>query len=304
VEEFHDMLTRPNPPEIPIGDHCFTPYECPYYAHCSDGMEFPENGLDQLHRLHPNRRAELDALGIDRIEDIPPDFNLNQMQERIRQTVITGQPWQSGRLAEALAQVDWPLYYLDFEAFQAALPRYPDTRPFQAIPFQFSLHQESAEGELQHLEYLHTEDSDPRPALARTLVDAVGETGSVVVYSGYEWRMLNDLIAAVPELASDLEVIKTRLWDLLPVVRQHYYHPDFRGSFSIKAVLPAVLPERNWSGLAISDGMAAATAYESALDDPHSSEAQRTFQELRSYCRMDTQAMVDLRRELTHIATS
>ncbi|TQE98726.1 MAG: DUF2779 domain-containing protein [Spiribacter salinus] len=302
VQGFHDMLAQPSPPAIPVGDHCFTPYECPYYAHCSAGMEFPENGLDQLHRLHPNRRAELEALGIDRIEDIPPDFNLNEMQERIRQAVITGQPWQSGKLAEALTQIDWPLYYLDFEAFQPGLPRYPGTRPFQAIPFQYSLHYETREGGLQHHEYLHTEDSDPRPALARALVDAIGETGSVVVYSGYERRMLNDLERAVPELASELEAIKARLWDLLPVVREHYYHPEFHGSFSIKAVLPALLPNRNWTNLAISDGMAAATAYESALNDPDSPEAQQTFQELRSYCRMDTQAMVDLRRELTRIA--
>ena len=302
VRGFHDMLARPNPPEIPIGDHCFTPYECPYYAHCSDGIEFPKNGLDQLHRLHPNRRAELEALGIDRIEDIPPDFDLNEMQERIRQAVITGQAWQCGRLTEALTQVDWPLYYLDFEAFQPALPRYAGTRPFQAIPFQFSLHHETPDGELQHLEYLHTEDSDPRPALAHYLVSAVGDTGSIVVYSGYERRMLNELAAAVPELATELEAVKARLWDLLPVIREHFYHPDFHGSFSIKAVLPAVLPGRNWSKLAISDGMAAAAAYESALDNLDSPEAQQTFRELHSYCRMDTQAMVDLRRELTRIA--
>jgi len=304
VQEFHDMLGRSAPPEIPVGDHCFTPYECPYYAHCSEGIEFPENGLDQLHRLHPNRRAELEALGIDRIEDIPPDFDLNAMQERIRQAVITQQAWQSGNLADALAQVDWPLYYLDFEAFQPALPRYPGTRPFQAIPFQFSLHHETPEGELQHGEYLHIEDSDPRPALAQVLVDSVGDAGSIVVYSGYERRMINELVAAVPELATELEAVKARLWDLLPVVRSHYYHPDFHGSFSIKAVLPALLPDRKWSDLAISDGMAAATAYETALNDREGPEAQRTFQELKRYCRMDTQAMVDLRRELTRIAHS
>ena len=135
-------------------------------------------------------------------------------------------------------------------------------------------------------------------------MNAVGDTGSILVYSSYERRMLNDLAAAVPELAPELEAIKARLWDLLPIVRQHYYHPDFHGSFSIKAVLPALLPDRKWSDLAISDGMAAATAYESALNDPTSAEAQQTFQELRSYCHMDTQAMVDLRRELNRIAYS
>lgn len=304
VQGFHEMLAQSTPPDISVGNHCFTPYECPYYAHCSEGLALPENGLDQLHRLHPNRRAELEALGIDRIEDIPPDFDLNELQKRIRKAVVNQQPWQSGRLAEALDRVDCPLYYLDFEAFQPALPRYPGTRPFQAIPFQYSLHLETPEGELQHLEYLHTEDTDPRPALARALVNAIGDTGSIVVYSGYERRMLNDLEAAVPQLAPELEAIKARLWDLLPVIREHYYHPAFHGSFSIKAVLPALIPDRKWSDLAISDGMAAATAYESALVNPDSPEAQQTFRELRSYCHMDTQAMVELSWELTRIANS
>lgn len=302
VQSFHQMLAEPEPPEIPIGEHCFSPYECAYYADCSKDMVFPENPLDQLHRLHPSRRAELEAQGIDQIEDIPADFNLSEVQHRIRRAVITQQPWQSGQLAEALNQVTWPLYYLDFEAFQPALPRYPGTRPYQAIPFQYSLHIETETAQLSHSDFLHTENTDPRPHLARALLDAIGSKGSIVVYSGYERRMLNDLAAACPELAAPLRAATERLWDLLPIIRDHYYHPDFKGSYSIKAVLPALVKESDWSGLDIADGMAAATAYEQAITHPKSAEAKKTFNALLNYCRMDTQAMFDLHAALKHLA--
>lgn len=105
VQNFHKMLAEPEPPNIPIGDQCFSPYECGYYAQCSQGMVYPDNPLDNLHRLHPSRRAELTALGIERIEDIPADFNLNEIQQRIRQAVISKKPWQSAQLAQALNQV-------------------------------------------------------------------------------------------------------------------------------------------------------------------------------------------------------
>jgi hypothetical protein len=304
VESFHHMLVEPEPPNIPIGDHCFTPYECPYYAHCSEGVEFPENPLDHLHRLHHTRRAELEALGIESIEDIPEDFNLNEIQQRIRQAIITGKPWQSDQLTEALNNVEWPLYYLDFEAFQPALPRYPGTRPYQAIPFQYSLHVETEPGQLSHHEYLHTETTDPRPALARSLLNAIDTHGSIIVYSSYERRMLNELATAVPELAEPLHAATERMWDLLPVIRNHYYHPDFKGSYSIKAVLPALVEGSDWSELNIADGMAAATAYEQTIADPESFEAREIFAALRDYCRMDTRAMVSLRKALIKKTTN
>ncbi|MFU8832436.1 MAG: DUF2779 domain-containing protein, partial [Wenzhouxiangella sp.] len=191
-----------------------------------------------------------------------------------------------------------PLYYLDFEAFQPVLPHYRGTRPFQAIPFQYSLHIEGQDGDLTHHEYLHTEKTDPRPALAKALLEALGETGSIVVYSGYERRMLNELATALPELAPRLRAATDRLWDLLPIIRNHYYHPDFNGSFSIKSVLPALVPGANWSELDITDGLAAANAYQQALTEPNPQARQTIFENLRAYCQQDTLAMLELRRAL------
>ncbi len=305
VEEFHRLLASESPPDIPVGEHCFTPYECPYYGACSEGISTPEHPISELYRLNGARRERLEAAGIEAITEIPDDFDLTPLQQRTRQAVSSGEPWVSPRLHEVLAEPDWPLFYLDFEAWQPALPPFPGMRPFQAIPFQFSAHIEAADGELTHREYLHQEATDPRRDLAEKLLETLETSGSIVVYSGYERRMIGDLAEHLPDLREPLLALNSRLWDLLPVIRDHYYHPDFRGSFSIKNVLPALVDGEHWASLSISDGMAAAIAYESALFSESSDDRrEQVFADLREYCALDTRAMVDLLQELRTLAAT
>lgn len=304
VDEFHQVLAAANAPDIAVGEHCFTPYECPYYGSCSEGIETPNHPISDLYRLNGARRERLEALGIEAIPEIPAGFELTPLQERIRESVLSGEHWISPRLHAVLDGPERPLFYLDFEAWQPALPPYPGMRPFQAIPFQFSAHIESAGGELTHREYLHQEATDPRRALAERLLETLGTRGSIVVYSGYERRMIGELAEHLTDLRAPLLALNARLWDLLPVIRDHYYHPDFRGSFSIKSVLPALVEGEHWSGLSISDGMAAAIAFETALFDESRARREQVFADLREYCALDTRAMVDLMRELRTRATS
>jgi len=302
VRELQQTVSRDRPPDIAVGDHCFTPYKCPYHAHCSAGLAQPDYPIDSLYRLRAPQREELGRLGIEEIGEIPEDFALNSMQSRMRQAVVDGRPWISEQLGDALGEARRPLYFLDFEAFQPALPQYPGTRPFDAIPFLYSIHRQDFDGNLTHRDYLHADNTDPRPAIARKLIEDLGDSGSIVVYSGYERRMLNDLIRACPELADALQNLIDRLWDLLPVVRNHYYDPEFHGSFSIKAVLPVLNEEMGWSDLDIADGMAAAMAYENALQVDDESARAETFEQLKAYCRQDTLAMAQLYEALNEIA--
>jgi len=302
VDRFQAMLAAEHPPDIGIGDHCFSPYECPYYAHCSAGLPVPDYPVTSLYRLRAPQRDELARAEIEEIADIPDDFSLNELQSRMRRAVIDGRPWISPGLRSVLDTLEAPACFLDFEAFQPALPRYAGTRPFDAIPFLYSVHRRASNGALEHDEYLHATDSDPRRAIAERLLEDLGTAGSIVVYSSYERRMINDLIAANPDLAAPLQSLIDRLWDLLPVVRNHYYHPDLHGSFSIKAVLPVVNPEAGWSDLDIADGMAAAMAYENALETRDAGQREQTFDQLRAYCQQDTLAMVDLYDALKKIA--
>jgi predicted RecB family nuclease len=302
VQRLHAVLAQSEPPSIEVGDHCFSPYDCSYYGHCSADLEVLEHPITELYRLSQTRRDELRASGIETIPEIPEDFPLTETQTRIRKVVRTASPWRSPELTGLLEGVEWPLYFLDFEAFSPALPRYVGTRPYQAIPFQYSLHvQNKGGGDLEHHEFLHTQPTDPRPCLIDQLLDQIGSQGSIVVYSSYERRVINDLAAAYPQRAEALGRVRDRLWDLLPIVQDHYYHPDFNGSFSIKSVLPALIDAAGWSELEIGDGMSAVIKYEQALQEPDEAIRNRIFDELRDYCRQDTLAMVELREVLLEI---
>jgi len=301
VARFQTMIEAGAPPEISVGDHCFKPYDCPYYAHCSEGLPQLDYPVTSLYRLRPPQRDALAELGIEEIGDIPEDFDLNALQQRMRGTVVDGRPWVSPNLANQLAALEYPASFLDFEAFMPALPPYPQTSPFDTFPFLYSIHRLEQDGSLEHRQYLHEENSDPRRVIAERLIDDLGTDGSIVVYSPYERRIINDLIAACPDLAEPLEAIRDRLWDLLPIVRNHYYHPDFHGSFSIKAVLPVLDPESGWSELDIADGRTAAMAYESALADGNAANKAKLFVQLRAYCKQDTEAMVRLHAALQKV---
>src|SRR5208282_5559420 len=161
----------------------------------------------------------------------------------------TGKPWFSAELGEVLSGRKYPLYFLDFETVNRAIPRFSGMRPYDQLPFQFSVHSQKEPGaELEHHEFLATDASDPRPEFITTLCDALGESGSIVVYNQqFESARLSELATWLPECADRIKKIQARLWDLLPVVRNHVYHPQFAGSYSLKAVLPALVPEMSYS---------------------------------------------------------
>ena len=302
VASFHAVLAQEEAPVVPVGDHCLSPYECPYYEHCSRGIVFPEDTIKDLPNFTGSRREAVVGLGIELIRDIPADFELTEMQERVRRAVVSGEPWQSPDLEHALGTAKAPMYYLDFETWSPALPQFPGTRPFQALPFQFSLHIEDRDGATEHVEFLHEERSDPRRPLAEALLQAQGDSGSIVVYSSFEKTTITGLARDLPDLADRLLALVDRLWDLRPVVRNHYYHPGFRGSFSIKDVLPAMLPGEGWADLQISGGGDAGLFYERGLSASGSEAREREFNALLEYCRQDSWAMVRLVQELRRLS--
>lgn len=299
VAELVEVQERGDPPDIPIGEHCFTPYECPYYAHCSRDVVFPDYPLDVLPHLKGWRLEGLDERGIDDVTDIPDDYSLTETQARVRQCIVTGEPWVSEGLAAALEDVDWPLHALDFEAAGFAVPRYPGTRPYDPVPFQFSCHTRPApEAPVEHAEFLAESGEDPREALARALLETVGEHGSILVYSGYESRVIGYLAEWFPHLADELLALRPRLVDLLKILERHYCHPDFRGSWSIKSVLPVLVPEMSYEDMAISEGEAAGRAWISMIDGGDWVEKEETTLALKEYCRQDSMAMLKLREAL------
>jgi len=293
-------------PDIDIGAHCSTPYDCDFRDFC--WKHVPDYSVYDLKRADFATITELRHLGVMRLEDIPPAFGLTDSQEIQVRVAKSGEPHIDGPgIRKCLQGLVYPLYFLDFETVAPAIPPYDGLRPFQPLPFQASLHvQAEPGGKAEHLEYLGEPKSDPRPGLVAFLVKSIGPDGSVVAYNAsFEGGRLAELAAAFPKQAKALTGIQKRLWDLIVPFRSSLFvHPDMRGSASMKAVLPALAPGMGYEHLDISDGEMAFLAY-AALTTGKTSAAQakKTMTALREYCGQDTLGMVEILRVLQQYAT-
>ena len=279
-------------PEIETGPHCTTPYRCPFFGHCH--RDEPEHPIRDLPRLRQGDHERLRASGIRDIGSVPPDFTgLSLMQLRVRDSVVTGQPFVGSNLAARLGEIVFPAIFLDFETVSLAVPVFPGTRPYQTIPFQWSMHVREESGALTHNAFLDQGPGDPRERFITGLLEAAPPEGSIVVYSSYETTVLKGLAQEFPEYRGPLLALCERVVDLLWLIRENYYHPEFHGSFSIKSVLPALVPNLGYSDLGVADGVAASAAYARLISgDAPEQEKASLKQALLAYCERDTEAMV------------
>jgi hypothetical protein len=237
--------------------------------------------------------------GIEDISEIPDEFPLSALQERIRNCVISGQEFIAPELEDELMGVEYPVHFLDFETFASAIPRYPNTRPYQTIPFQWSNHILFEDGRVEHMEYISIEDKDPCEEFATVLLEALGTRGTIFIYASYEKRIVFQLADQFPDLRDQLLDLLNRFKDLYALIRKNYYHPKFYGSFSLKAVLPVLVPSMNHGDLIIQEGSIASLEYLRMLDPGTSAdEKAKIKQNLLTYCGYDTLAMVEIRDEL------
>ena len=297
------VLGMAEPPRIAAGAQCRHPFTCEFFDHCNPPL--PNDHVLRLPRIHASEVAKLVARSFQSIHDIPENYPLTARLRRACTSVQTGTPWFSRELKETLEALSYPLYFMDFETVSPCVPRFPGMCPYGHIPFQFSVHLQREPGAVpEHLEFLATDASDPRPAFASALCDALGDRGSIVVYhQPFEEARLSELAAWMPELAGRIEKTQRRLWDLLPIIRNHVYHPAFGGSFSLKSVLPALVPEMTYDGMEVADGQAAGRAWESLVgNDCGEGESQRKKGALLDYCGQDTLGMVRLVETLQNVS--
>ena len=305
LAELRATLDADAPPEVAPGLQCTKPYACEFYDQCN--VPLPLDDIANLPGLYGKRLEALRARGITRIGEVPDDVALNPRQERARQAVLAERMLVAAPLAGELAGLAYPRYFMDFETLGPAIPRHAGMRPYDGIPFQWSVHVIQAPGAApEHRQFLADRDTDPRRRFLETLIPAVGETGPIVVYNArFEGQHLDTLGLTLPDLAPAAARIRARLWDLLPVVRQHVYHPEFRGSFSLKRVLPAVVPALAYEGLEVAEGSAAGPVWDLLVrGHPDPAEAARLEAALREYCRRDTLGMVELVRALRESAVT
>lgn len=298
ASEMQSVVATDIPPEINPGDHCKTPYPCSYLDHCSNNIQLPDHGVDELFRLTARRRQELADENIIEIRDIPSEFPLTKRQQIVRTAVVEDREVINHKMLSKFDALERPIRHLDFETFSLAIPRFAGTRPYDAIPFLFSVHVERKGTVAAHTDYLYQGSDDPRPVLVNQLIKAVGNSGTICTFGSYERRVVNGLIEAIPDREDELRAIDERLFDFLPLIRLAYYHPDLRGSFSLKSVFPVLCPDQGYGDLAIADGQFAAFQYLKALQTNDTEERRSIFKELRDYCKRDTLATLRIRQVL------
>ncbi len=283
-------------PEIPIGEQCFSPYNCDFMGTCWKNV--PKNSVFELSGLPKSEQFALYSSGIRTIDEIPKknelDKNINVHLKSIAEGEIhVNKP----QLKAFIDKIQYPLCFMDFETFMPAIPLYDGTKPYQHIPFQFSIHfQETEHSETKHLEFLAEQGSDPRKAFLQNLLLHLKGAATILVFDALmERNVLNGLKKEFPEFENDINLILSKLLDLMQVFQERYfYHPLMKNSHSIKTVLPALVPELSYSNLAISSGSIAMIAFEKLQNESDMFKALEVREQLLEYCKMDTYAMVKL----------
>ena len=285
-------------PAKSTGRHCNDPYECGFLEYCQSKEPQFQYPVKWLPRVQTKAlKALIEEEGVADMRDVP-DTLLNERQLRVKSHTLSGNIYFDGpNAATDLAGHKLPIYFLDFETLSFAVPIWKGTRPYQTIPFQFSLHRLSRTGKLEHEWFLDLSGNDPSMAFAVALIAACGERGPVFAYNApFEKTRIKELGDRFPRLKRSLLTINERIVDLLKIAEQRYYHPDQKGSWGIKKVLPTVFPELRHDALeGVQDGGMVMNAYQEAISPKTSKSRQAEIeQQLLKYCRLDTYAMVKL----------
>jgi hypothetical protein len=289
-------------PDVAVGEHCWSVRECPFWDRCWPG---DKHHIWTLYRAHKTARLELMRKGIHTIPQLPPGFRLNETQQRQKRAIESGTVVCERGLGAALQEFRGRLGYLDFETVARAIPVWDGVGPWRAVVVQFSYHEEQPDGSFRHEAWLAEGPHDPREELADRLLAATCGADRIVMYSAFERSRIRDLAKWLPHRAAELVALDGRLVDLLPVLQNQVYHPDFRGSFSIKNVLTPLVPELDYNDLVIVDGMTASVELARLLFIAHKvRDRDRTRRDLLAYCEQDTWAMVRLLQRLRELAAA
>ena len=296
------VAAKPKEPLCSTGKHCFDPFECGFLAHCQSFEKQADYPVALLPGVQTKAlKLALENDGLTELIDVPDEL-LNEVQLRVKTCTLQNTMFFDAKAANAaLIQYEFPLAFMDFETVNLAVPIWPGTRPYQQVPFQYSVHSMDQKGLVGHQEFLDLSGNDPSRRFAETLIDACKDAKTIFVYSaGFENGRLKELGARFPDLERNLLDIVDRVVDLLPIVKNHYYHPDQKGSWSIKSVLPTIAPDLDYQDLdGVKDGGMAMEAFKEAVSSSTAADRKAEIErQLLGYCKLDTLAMIHLWRFL------
>ena len=291
--------------DIPIGPHCSKPHSCQYKKLCWEGIK--DNSVLNLYRMRSKKKFDLFNNGCKTFDDIPEDIKLSDIQQKQITSYLNKDSFiDKKRVKEFIGTIEYPISYFDFETFQDAVPRFDNQRPYMQMPFQFSLHiQNKPFGELEHFEWITDHKNDPRKEIAEKMLEWLPQKGTIIAYNqSFEMNCIKELARYNVKLSDQLLALNERFTDLIIPFRQgSYYHPKFKGSFSIKKVLPALCPNDsslNYDSLNIKNGGEASLAYKK-FNELLDEEIETFRDDLFAYCELDTLAMVRILDHLKQI---
>ncbi|HRN27461.1 MAG TPA: DUF2779 domain-containing protein [Ignavibacteriaceae bacterium] len=303
VKRFKTVLSQKTIPKIDIGEHCYDPYTCGFYEYCR--KHIPENSILDLSGVHLTKKYDLYRSGIIKLKDIPNDVNLPK-NAKLQVEVYKSKKDLIDKKAikEFLSDLNYPIYFMDFESFQPAVPMFDNSRPYQQIPFQYSLHfKKNKKSKVEHYEFLADTGIDPRIKFIENLLRDTKSEGDILTYNkSFEVLRLKEVAEAFPKYKTEIEERINRVKDLMmPFQKKYYYTHKMQGSHSIKYVLPALIPELSYENLEINEGGLASTAFESLYYETDLIRIAEIRNNLLEYCKMDTFAMVKLLEKLESI---
>lgn len=298
ISELRKILSG-KPPVMDIGEQCSDPYDCDFRGHC--WKHIPENSVFDL-RNRGVRKFDLYRQGIIKLKDIPLDMLSGKQRIQVEAFVNKRNSVNKGAVNSFLSSVEYPISFMDFETTaMVPIPMFDGTRPYQNVPFQYSLHvQRTKDAEVEHFEYLAPEKSDPRKPFLESLLGDLPEKGTVLTYNkAFEIRNLGYLKEWLPQYKTQISSLIDRVVDLMvPFQKGDVYYWKMNGSYSIKSVLPALVPDLGYDDLGISDGGMASMAWLSTWEMDNPAEVKETRDCLMEYCGLDTFGMVKIMEEL------
>jgi len=297
------VLSEKEIPNVKIGPRCTDPYACSFMGHC--WKDVPDYSVFNIGGLRGDKKFDLYDRGHLNIEDIPEDYPLSPSQKmqvdchKENKTIINKKEIQ-----KFLDTIKYPIWFMDFETFMPAIPKFDGVRPYQQIPFQYSVHfQKSKKSRVEHYEFLADACGDPRLAFVENLVEHTKGEGVILVYNqAFEITRLKELAWDFHLYEEDLNRIKNRITDLMePFRKKYYYTPDMQGSYSIKSVLPALVPSLSYKEMEIGNGGAASSAFENLYYEKDPARIKEVRENLLKYCGLDTLAMVEVFKFLSSL---
>ena len=295
-----DVAAKVAADERPTPELIFACRKCDYFESDCVGRGIP----DPLFLIPRISEKKFEAFkGYERVSRLPADADLTDTQRRVVDVLQAGVPKVNHDGLGVLDQMKWPMRYLDFESVSPPFPWFAECEPYQMVPFQYSLHQlDAPDAAVVHKEYLAPADGDWRLYMTEVLLHDLGTEGSIVVYSSFEKQMLNLLAKTFPALADQINAVIARLFDLEPVFKHWYQHPEFLGRTSIKNVLPVMVRDLSYKSLVVNNGNDALGVFGLMRMKVMDEDVVPTKREqLLRYCELDTLAMVRLHEAATKL---